>query len=80
MKLNYYQSTITLHFKITYRFLISFTIYKVSFNTRDSIGSMLHRDKCIKEHIYDFILFLPWSNLLRLQLSFRLMFNHWCNE
>ena len=80
MKLNYYQSTITLNFKITQGFWIDFAIYKVSFNTGESISGMVHRDKYVKEHIYDFILFLPWSNLSRLQPSFRLMLNHWCNE
>ena len=80
MKLNYYQSARTLNLKIAHGFLNQFAIYKVSFNTTERIGGMVHCDKCIKEHIYDFILFLPCSNLSRLQPSFRLMLNHWCNE
>ena len=37
-------------------------------------------NSCKSNTTYDFILFVPWSNLSRLQPSFRLTLNHWCNE
>ena len=37
-------------------------------------------NSCKSNTTYDFILFVPWSNLSRLQPSFRLTLNHSCNE
>ena len=55
MKLNYYQPIENKISELLRVFWIDFAIYKISFNTTESIGAMVHCDECIKERIYDFI-------------------------